>query len=368
MQVNAAVVRAARAPMSLETLDLDDVRENEILVRLTATGICHTDLAMRDQAFPVPQPIVLGHEGAGVVERIGRAVTKVGVGDHVVMSFNSCGHCPSCMEHEPTYCHDFFGSNFAGARADGTSPLSKGTERIHGNFFGQSSFATRSICTERNIVKVAKDVPLELLGPLACGIQTGAGAIMNTLKPHAGQSLAVFGSGSVGMSALMAANAIGLTTIIAIDLVDERLALARTLGATHVINPSSTPDTVAEIRKITGHGVNFSFETTGAPKVLRQAVEALAPRGTCGFVGAAPLGTEVSFDVMDIMTQGKKLRGIVEGDSTPDVFIPQLIELHRQGRFPFDRLVTFYPFEKINEAISDAESGKAIKPIVRMAG
>ena len=368
MQVNAAVVRAARAPMSLETLDLDDVRENEILVRLTATGICHTDLAMRDQAFPVPQPIVLGHEGAGVVERIGRAVTKVGVGDHVVMSFNSCGHCPSCMEHEPTYCHDFFGSNFAGARADGTSPLSKGTERIHGNFFGQSSFATRSICTERNIVKVAKDVPLELLGPLACGIQTGAGAIMNTLKPHAGQSLAVFGSGSVGMSALMAANAIGLTTIIAIDLVDERLALARTLGATHVINPSSTPDTVAEIRKITGHGVNFSFETTGAPKVLRQAVEALAPRGTCGFVGAAPLGTEVSLDVMDIMTQGKKLRGIVEGDSTPDVFIPQLIELHRQGRFPFDRLVTFYPFEKINEAISDAESGKAIKPIVRMAG
>lgn len=366
MQVKAAVVRATHAPMSLEMLDLEDVRDNEILVRLVATGVCHTDLAMRDQAFPVPQPIVLGHEGAGVVERIGRAVTKVQAGDHVVMSFNSCGHCPSCNEHQPTYCHDFFAANFAGARADGTSPLSKGDERIHGNFFGQSSFATYSICTERNIVKVPHDAPLELLGPLACGIQTGAGAVINALKPRMGQSLAVFGSGSVGLSAVMAAKATGLTTIIAIDLVKKRLELARALGATHVIDPSVTPDTVAEIKKITGHGVGFSFETTGVPKVLRQAVEALAPRGTCGFVGAAALGTEVSLDVMDIMTQGKTLRGIVEGDSTPDVFIPQMIELHRQGRFPFDKLITFYPFDRINDAINDSESGKVVKPVVRM--
>lgn len=366
MQVKAAVVRATHAPMSLETLDLEEVRDNEILVRLVATGVCHTDLAMRDQAFPVPQPIVLGHEGAGVVQRVGRAVTKVRAGDPVVMSFNSCGHCPSCNEHEPSYCHDFFGANFAGARADGTSPLSRGSERIHGNFFGQSSFATYSICTERNIVKVPADAPLELLGPLACGVQTGAGAVINVLRPRMGQSLAVFGSGSVGLSAVMAAKAIGLTTIIAIDLLNERLTLARTLGATHVIDPSRTPDTVAEIRKITGHGAGFSFETTGVPKVLRQAVEALAPRGTCGFVGAAALGTEVSLDVMDIMTQGKKLRGIVEGDSTPDVFIPQMIELHRQGRFPFDKLVTFYPFERINDAFDESQSGKVVKPIVRM--
>lgn len=367
MQVKAAVVRAPGAPMSLETLDLDDLRDNEILVRLVATGVCHTDLAMRDRTFPVPQPIVLGHEGAGVVERIGGAVKKVRVGDHVVMSFNSCGHCPSCNEHEPTYCHDFFGANFAGARADGTSPLSKGDERIHGNFFGQSSFATYSICTERNIVKVPKDAPLDLLGPLACGIQTGAGAVINVLKPRMGQSLAVFGSGSVGMSAVMAAKAIGLTTIIAIDLVNERLELARAIGATHAINPSLTPDTVAEIKKITAYGVGFSFETTGVPQVLRQAVEALAPRGTCGFVGAAPLGTEVSLNVMDIMTQGKKLRGISMGDAIPDVFIPQMIELHRQGRFPFDKLITFYPFDRINDAINDSASGKVVKPVMRMS-
>lgn len=238
-------------------------------------------------AFPVPQPIVLGH------------------------------------------------SDFAGASADGTSPLSKGDERIHGNFFGQSSFTTYSICTERNIVKVPNDAPLELPRPLACAIRTGAGAVINALKPRMGQSLAVFGSGSMGISALMAARAIGLTATIAVDLSNERLELARALGAAHVINPSVTPDTVAEIKRITSHGVNFSFETTGVPKVLGQAAEALAPRGTCGFVGAAPVGTEVSFHVMDIMTQGKELHGIVEGDSIPDVFIPQLIELHRQVPVPF---------------------------------
>lgn len=366
MKIQAAVVRAPHAPMSMETLDLEAIRDNEILVRLVATGVCHTDIAMRDQAFPVPQPIVLGHEGAGVVEAVGRAVGKVKAGDHVVMSFNSCGHCDSCQEHAPSYCHDFFGANFAGQRPDGTSPLSRGAESIHGNFFGQSSFATYSICTERNIVKVPQSAPLELLGPLACGIQTGAGAVINALQPRMGQSLAVFGSGSVGMAAIMAARAIGLTTIIAVDLVDERLALARELGATHTLNPKAGGDTVAEIKRITGAGVHRSFETTGVMKVLRQAVESLAPRGTCGFVGASAVGTEVSLDVIDIMTQGKTLRGIVEGDANPDVFIPALIALHAQGRFPFDKLIRFYPFERLNEAIQDSEAGTVVKPVVRM--
>lgn len=366
MKIQAAVVRAPHAPMSLETLDMEDVRDDEILVRLVATGVCHTDIAMRDQAYPVPQPIVLGHEGAGVVERVGSAVTKVRPGDPVVMSFNSCGRCDSCLEHEPSYCHDFFGANFAGQRRDGSSALSKDGESVHGNFFGQSSFATRAICTERNVVKVPQDAPLELLGPLACGIQTGAGAVINALKLRMGQSLAVFGAGSVGMAAIMAARVVGASTIIAVDLVDERLALARELGATHTLNPRQAADTVAEIRRLTGAGVNFSFDTTGVMKVLRQAVEALAPRGTCGFVGASPVGTEITLDVGDLMTQGKTLRGIVEGEANPDVFIPAMIALHAQGRFPFDKLVTFYPFERINDAIADSEAGRVIKPIVRM--
>ncbi|TAN62429.1 MAG: NAD(P)-dependent alcohol dehydrogenase [Magnetospirillum sp.] len=365
MKINAAVTRAKASPMSLESIDLTDPRDGEILVRVVATGVCHTDIAMRDQTYPVPQPIVLGHEGAGVVEKIGRGVAKVAVGDHVVMSYNSCGHCDSCNEHAPNYCHDFFGHNFAGVRSDGTSPLSKGDEVIHGNFFGQSSFASFALCHERNIVKVTKDAPLELLGPLACGIQTGAGAVINALKVGPGRSIAVFGAGSVGLSAVMAARVVGATTIIAVDVVADRLIMAKALGATHVINPKSA-DTVAEIMKATGTGVDFAFESTGLPAVIRNAMDSLAPRGTCGIVGASSLDTEITLNAMHLMTAGRSIRGIVEGDSTPDVFIPQLIELYRQGRFPFDKLVTFYPYDKLNQAIADAEAGRAIKPIVRM--
>ncbi|MDO8608097.1 MAG: NAD(P)-dependent alcohol dehydrogenase [Phaeospirillum sp.] len=365
MKINAAVTRAKASPMSLEIIDLADPRDGEILVRVVATGVCHTDIAMRDQTYPVPQPIVLGHEGSGIVEKVGRGVTKVVVGDHVVMSYNSCGHCHSCNEHAPNYCHDFFGHNFAGVRGDGTSPLSKDGEVIHGNFFGQSSFANFALCHERNIVKVAKDAPLELLGPLACGIQTGAGAVINALKVGPGRTIAVFGAGSVGLSAVMAARVVGATTIIAVDVVPDRLTMAMEVGATHVINPK-TADAVAEIMKITGTGVDFAFESTGLPAVIRNAMESLAPRGACGIVGASSLDTEITLNAMHLMTAGRSIRGIVEGDSAPDVFIPQLIELYRQGRFPFDKLVSFYPYDKLNQAIEDAEAGRAIKPIVRM--
>lgn len=368
MQIRAAVTRAPRAPMSLESLELEAPRDDEVLVRLVATGICHTDLAMRDQAFPVPQPIVLGHEGAGIVERVGRAVDKVKPGDPVVMTFNSCGHCPSCRDHLPGYCHDFFGYNFSGSRPDGSSPLSDTASRIHGNFFGQSSFATMALCHPRNVVKVPGDVALELLGPLACGIQTGAGAIINALKVGMGQSLAVFGAGSVGLAAIMAARLVGAATIIAVDMIDGRLDLARELGATHAIH-AGRADPVKEIMAITGAfgGVDFAFETTALMPVLRQAIDVLAPRGTCGFVGASPAGTELTVDIMHLMTAGRSLRGIVEGDSNPDVFIPRMIELYRQGGFPFDRLITFYPFERINDAIHDSETGAVVKPVVRFA-
>ncbi len=363
MKIQAAVTRASHAPMSIETLTIDEPRDDEILVRLVATGICHTDIAMRDQTYPVPQPIVLGHEGAGIVERIGKFVAKVGVGDHVLMTFSSCGHCPSCQHDAPTYCHEFFGYNFAGTRPDGSTALSKDGERIHSNFFGQSSFATYALCRQTNVVKVRRDVPLERLAPLACGVQTGAGAVINVLKPGPGHSLAVFGTGSVGLSAIMAARLVGVTTIIAIDLSDARLDLARELGATYVINAKNN---VGEaITALTTSGVDYSFETTANAKVMRQAIDCLAPRGTCGLVGAANVGTEVTFDELHIMTGGRSIRGIVEGDSHPDVFIPTLIDLFAQGRFPFDKLLSFYSFDRINEAIHDSETGGAIKPVVQ---
>ena len=367
MQIRAAVTRAPHAEQSMETVELAEPRANEILVRVVATGICHTDIAMRDQAFPVPQPIVLGHEGAGVVERIGSAVTRVSVGDSVVMSYNSCGVCASCVDNAATYCHDFFGRNFGGSRPDGSSPISKGGESIHGNFFGQSSFATYAICNERNVVKVPADAPLKLLGPLACGIQTGAGAVINALKVGVGQSIAIFGTGSVGLSAVMAARVVGATTIIAVDLNSNRLALSKELGATHIFNGGEI-DAVAAIIEATGGGVKFALDTTANRTVIRQAVESTTLRGVTGLVGASAAGTEITLDVVHLMTAGRQIRGIVEGESVPEVFIPHLIELYKQGRFPYDRMLKFYQFEDINQAIADSESGVTIKPIIQMPG
>lgn len=371
MKIRAAVTRAKAAPMSVETIALEDPRDDEILVKLVATGVCHTDIVMRDQFYPVPQPIVLGHEGAGIVERVGRGVAKIVKGDHVVMSFNSCGHCPSCLDDAATYCHEFFERNFAGQRADGSSPLSKesgkkGHEHIHGYFFGQSSFATHAICNQRNIVKVPKDAPLHILGPLACGLQTGAGTVINGLKVGVGDSIAVFGTGSVGLAAIMAAKLVGATTIIGVDLNKDRLKMAKALGATHVID-GAAKDVPARIAKITGAGVNWSVDCTGVPKAIETAVQSLAPRGTCALVGASPLGATVPLDLTFMLSGGRSFRGVVEGEATPDVFIPTLIELYRQGRFPFDKLLAFYPFEKINDAIHDSETGKVIKAVVRMA-
>lgn len=365
MQITAAVTRTSTGPFSLETLEIEPPRGGEILVRVVATGVCHTDMVMRDQHLPTPQPVVLGHEGAGIVEQVGPGVTKVAVGDHVVMTFNSCGHCPSCSDHAPTYCHEFFPRNFMGAREDGSSGLSKGEEVIHANIFGQSSFATYALCHERNAVKVDKTAPLERLGPLGCGVMTGAGAVMNALKVPAGASLVVFGAGAVGLSAVLAAKATGAGPIIAVDINPERLALALELGADHALN-GAEGGVVEKIQAITGTGARFSIDTTANLKVMRQAVDCLSPRGVCGLVGASKAGDELALDAVSVMSGGKVVRGVVEGDADPDVFIPELIALYQAGRFPFDRLIQFYPLSDINQAVEDGETGRVIKPVVRM--
>jgi aryl-alcohol dehydrogenase len=309
---------------------------------------------------------VLGHEGAGIVEKVGPSVVKVKPGDHVVLSFMSCGACRQCIQGRPNNCENFNAHNFSGGRADGSRSLEDDSGLIHDHFFGQSSFSTFALANERNVVKVPKEAPLELLGPLGCGIQTGAGAVMNALKVGHGASFAAFGSGAVGLAAIMAARAVGATTIIAVDVVPSRLALAKEIGATHAINAKER-DAVAAVKEITGGGVQFSLETTGLSDVVRQAVDALGVRGTCGIVGAAPPGTEIKIDVTEFMQMAKTIYGIIEGDSVPDVFIPQLLDLFLQGRFPFDKLTKIYPFDRINEAASDSERGITVKPIIRIA-
>lgn len=367
MKITAAVVREQEQPFEIEELELEDPRAGEVLVRVVATGMCHTDLIVRDQWYPVPLPVVLGHEGAGVVERVGDGVVELEPGDHVVLTFASCGRCANCLRGKPTYCLHFFGLNFGGGRlGDGSNATSRDGDPVHDRFFGQSSFATHAIATERNAIKVRDDVPLELLGPLGCGVQTGAGGVMNSLAPEAGTNIAVFGAGAVGMSAVMAARIVGCTTIVATDVIPERLELARELGATHTINAGDTENVVEEVQDLTGGGADYSLETTGVPAVLRQAVDSLAPVGVCGVIGAAPLGTEVSLDMNGILIPGKTVRGIVEGDAVPDVFIPRLVDLYRGGRFPFDRLVRYYSLEEINQAAEDADEGRTLKPVLRI--
>uniref|UniRef100_A0A7C5RTB7 NAD(P)-dependent alcohol dehydrogenase n=2 Tax=Thermomicrobium roseum TaxID=500 RepID=A0A7C5RTB7_THERO len=363
VSARAAVVERPHGPFVIEEVELEEPREDEVLVRILSAGICHTDLIVRDQWYPVPLPAVLGHEGAGVVERVGARVRKVAPGDHVVLTFRSCGECHHCLRGKPAYCVQLFPLNFGGRRPDGTSPIRWRGQPIAGMFFAQSSFATYAVAHERNVVKVPKDVPLELLGPLGCGVQTGAGAVFNSLRPPAGSSIAIFGTGSVGLSALLAARAVGCTTIIGVDINPGRLEVARELGATHVIDARNT-DPVEEIRRITGYGVQYSIETTANPKVFRQAVDCLDQLGVCGLIGAAPLGTEVALD-MGTMLFGRMVRGIIEGDSVPELFIPEMIALYQQGKFPFDRLITFYPFEAIQQAAEDSEAGRVVKPVLR---
>ncbi|MDD3798610.1 MAG: NAD(P)-dependent alcohol dehydrogenase [Novosphingobium sp.] len=365
MKIQAAVTRHAHAPMEIEEVELEDPRENEILVRIVGTGICHTDVVMRDHALPTPHPAVLGHEGAGIVERIGTAVRSVAPGDHVVISFNSCGHCPSCAEGAPSYCHAFFPLNILGMRLDGSSPLSNGTECIHGNIFGQSSFATYALCNERNVVKVDDDLDLSMLGPLGCGILTGAGTVFNSLEVRQGSSIAVFGAGAVGLSAVMAAKVAGAATVIAIDINKERLRLATELGATHTIDAGGT-QTLESIHAIVPSGIDYAIDTTGKLPVIGIAIDALAPRGKCGLIGAMPPGSKLEIDTAHLLSGGRSIMGIVEGSADPQLLIPRLVALYREGKFPFDRLISYYPFSAIDQAIADAERGIAIKPVVRM--
>lgn len=363
MKIRAAVVREKGKQFSIEEMDLDEPRDDEVLVRIVGAGICHTDMVARDQLYPVPHPLVCGHEGAGVVERVGAGVTKVKPGDHVVLSYVSCGTCANCRRGKPQYCFDLYQLNFGGARPDGSTTVHQNEKAIHAVFFGQSSFSTYSLAFERNVVKVREDVPLEILGPLGCGVQTGSGTVFNALCPEAGSSLAVFGAGAVGLSALMAAKTVGCLPIIAVDIKAKRLQLAQELGASHAINASEV-DPVKEIKAITGGGANYSIEATGLPHVVRQAVDCLAPTGVCGLLGAAPFGAEVNLDVNTVLF-GRTVRGVIEGESIPDLFIPRLIELYRGGLFPFDRLIKFYPFTEINRAVADSESGAVIKPVLR---
>jgi aryl-alcohol dehydrogenase len=368
MLIKAAVQRAVGAAPIIENVMIDDPREHEVQVAICAVGVCHTDMIMRDGHLPIPQPVVLGHEGSGVISKLGAGVTDLAVGDHVVLSFDSCGHCSSCADHEPAYCHQWFPLNFGAGRSDGSTALAAtdGTP-IGSHIFGQSSFATYAIVHARNTIKVDRDLPLQLLGPLGCGVQTGAGVILNVLKPRPGSSLAVIGTGAVGMSAIMAAVIAGVGTIVALDLNMKRVTLSMELGATHGFKAGEA--SVADHARASGcpGGFDYIVDTTGSPTVCEDAVAALALRGELALVGAYPPGIKIGADGSFMMSGGRVIRGVVEGGSDPQIFIPQLIAHYRASRFPFDRLIEYFDFVNLAHAIDQGESGEVIKPVVRMS-
>jgi aryl-alcohol dehydrogenase len=355
-KIRAAVLRTPGGPLTLEPLELDGPRDDEVLVRIVASGICRTDIDMCDDWDATEMPVVLGHEGAGVVEQAGRSVKTVRRGDHVVLSYQSCGRCRPCRKGQPTACTRFYEANFGFQRLDGSNALHR--SGVRGHFLGQSSFSTYALATERSLVKVSKTLPLALLAPLGCGMQTGAGTVMNSLAVPKGASIAIFGTGAVGLAAVMAARVVGADPIIGVDIVPRRLRLARVLGATHVID-NRRADVAARIRAITGAGVDYVLEITGDPVMHRLAIEVLNPRGVLALI-ANPGGAQS-------LSKGRKAVSIIQGDAVPQQFIPKLIALWKAGRFPFDRLVKFYRFRDINEAMADVRRGATIKPVLRIS-
>ena len=365
MEIKVAVAREAHQPFSIERAHIEAPRTDEVLIQIHGVGLCHTDLIARDQFIPIRLPAVLGHEGAGIVIEVGQDVKRVRPGDRVVLSFASCGECARCEENLPSYCRQFPALNYSGVRTDGSSGIRIGGKEVSANFFGQSSFATHALAHERNVVKIDDaDVPLRILGPLGCGLQTGAGGVMRSLACPAGSSLAIFGGGPVGLAAVMGAVLQKCATIILVEPIAARREMALSLGATHVIDP--TVDNAGEsIRTLLPDGAEFAFETSGREAVVDAALGSLGSHGALGLVGVPPRpDSSLSINLAALITYGRRIQGIIEGDSDLERFIPELIVHYKAGRFPFDRIVRTFPFDAINEAVEAQLRGDCIKAVL----
>ncbi len=363
MKIKAAVCFNKGEDLKICEVDLMEPKATDVLVKMVGCGICHADSYAINQGVPIQLPAVFGHEGAGIVEKVGSNVTKVKPGDHIVFCSYNCGECEECLEGMPSCCERCDEVDFGGVYADGGKRLSLDGVELSA-FFSQSSFATYAIGDQNNVVKVDPDADLSMLGPLGCGIQTGAGSVLNRLKPPPGSSFVVFGCGGVGLSALMAAKVSSCSIIIAVDIVEKKLELAKELGATHTIN-ALKQNAVEEIIKITRRGADFSIDTTGREETINDALICLKRKGKAAVV--ASTGDNIIGIKMqpNLMGKSRTLEGIVQGDSNPFTFIPKLIRLNKEGVFPFEKLITYYDFEDVNQALADMHSGKIIKPVLR---
>lgn len=359
-----AIVTTNEKNFDIQEVKLDDIKDDQLLVRVVASGVCHTDATVIDGTMATPMPVVLGHEGSGIVEKVGNSVTTAKPGDHVVLGFSYCGKCNNCLGGNASACESVMPLNFGGKNLDGVTPIKNKNDEDLSIFFGQSSFSKHTVVNENNVVKVTKDVDLRLLGPLGCGFMTGSGTVLNALNPEPGSSLVVFGAGAVGLSGLMAAKIANCTTIIAVDIHDDRLELAKELGATHTIN-GAKENVVERIMEITGKGANYTLETTGIHSVALQSIQSLGVKGTLAAVALSK--QNISLNLMnDVIAKAITIKGVLEGDAMPQIFIPKLVDFYKKGMFPFDKLVKFYSFEDVEQAFKDSENGSTIKPILLM--
>jgi len=349
--VRAAVMHAQRAELVVEDVDLEDPRAGEVAVRLVATGVCHSDHNAVRGSRELKVPMVLGHEGAGVVEAVGAGVQGVAPGDHVILSaIGRCGRCEDCVAGRPWMCSAWGATIFSGTLPDGTTRLSLRGRPVY-HFFAQSSFAERAVVPEGSVVRIRKDVPLEKVATLACGVTTGLGAVFNAARVGIGETVAVIGCGGVGASAIVAAGLAQASAIVAIDVAEDKLEFARSLGATHTVDASKA-DPVQRVRELTRGGADHTFECVGSPATMAQLVEMVRSGGHGYIVGAAPPGTRFAFPT-DGFIRNKHLHGVMQGNVRATVDIPRYVDLYAKGKLPLDRLVTrTYPLEGINEAMA----------------
>ncbi len=358
----AAVVYSPGEKFALETVELDEVRPREVLVRIEACGVCNTDMMAQHR---MALPAVLGHEGAGIVEQVGSAVDEVKPGDRVIVSWPSCGDCPSCASGQPYKCDHLSLLTFSGARLDGSHTVKLNEDWISSPFFQQSSFASHAIIPANSLVQAPSDLPAHLLAALPCGLMTGAGAVVNSFMAGARDQLMVFGAGAVGLSAIMAGRVVGAYPIVAVDINDERLSLALELGATYALN-AARDDVPTRLTELLPRGVSCALDTTGMDSTWSTASQCLGMGGTLGAVHV-PGGDTLHFRATEMMKRGAQFKFIMAGSALPREFLPLLIDWYRQGRYPFDRLVKTFAFSDINTAFAESKSGQAVKPVLVMS-
>lgn len=361
----AWILRDGDHLFEIATVDLDDLCPGEVLVEVTATGICHMDIEAKDI---VPLPAVFGHEGVGRVVRTASDVSGFSVGDRVVMTYAACGVCSRCRHHAPYHCEDSWELTFSGRRANGTATVSKDGASISAAFFQQSSFARYAITPARGLalVDAALNIDDALLAALPCGVLTGAGVVAHQFGFSGGESIVVFGVGAVGLSAIMAARKLGAREIVAVDVSAGRLSLALELGATEVINAAETADVVARVMELFSGGVPYVLDTTGNASAFQSAMRSLATGGRMAYcILPAPM-EDFQFKPFDLFKRAATLEAVSFGSAEAILFVPEMIRWYENGEFPVDRLVTTFPFSGLNDAVAASIAGDAIKPVLDM--